>query len=250
MKCQCAVGLSFSYTWAVFQIELIASGLSLSTESKSNAADKRLLDILRQGLATEFPNTERIGCPGNSLLKGIAQGKVSLTEAEPWLDHLGSCSPCFQEFKEFRRQSAMQRRRVLTWATAAAVLLFAAAGWLWIRPRQSVEVTTVAVLDLRDRSVSRGQSPSATSQAPLEIPRTTKHLILDLPIGSNEGLYDVGLLTQAGDQILSATGIARLHDHVTDLRVDIDLRSVQPGSYSLGVRQDGVEWSRYLIRVF
>jgi hypothetical protein len=47
MKCQCVVGLSISYTWAVFQIELIASGLSLSTESQSNAADKRLLDILR-----------------------------------------------------------------------------------------------------------------------------------------------------------------------------------------------------------
>ena len=114
MKCQCVVRLSFSYTWAVFQIELLASGLSLSSESQSNAADKRLLDILRQGLATEFPNPERIGCPGNALLKGIAQGKVSLTEAEPWLDHLGSCSPCFQEFKEFRRQSAIQRRRVLT----------------------------------------------------------------------------------------------------------------------------------------
>ena len=113
MKCQCVVGLSFSYTWAVFQIELIASGLSLSTESQSNAADKRLLDILRQGLATEFPNPERIGCPGSALLKGIAQGKVSLTEAEPWLNHLGSCSPCFQEFKEFRRQSAIQRRRML-----------------------------------------------------------------------------------------------------------------------------------------
>ena len=143
MKCQCVVGLSFSYTWAVFQIELIASGLSLSTESQSNAADKRLLDILRQGLATEFPNPERIGCPGNALLKGIAQGKVSLTEAEPWLDHLGSCSPCFQEFKEFRRQSAIQRRRVLTWWPP---LLFCSSRWgdgcgcepdtRWKRPTQ------------------------------------------------------------------------------------------------------------------
>jgi hypothetical protein len=150
----------FSYTWAVFQIELLASGLSLSSESQSNAADKRLLDILRQGLATEFPNPERIGCPGNALLKGIAQGKVSLTEAEPWLDHLGSCSPCFQEFKEFRRQSAIQRRRVLTWVATAAVLLFAVGGWLWVRARHSVETTDVAVLDLRERSVARGQSQS------------------------------------------------------------------------------------------
>ena len=43
MKCQCVVGLSFSYTWAVFQIELIASGLSLSAESHTNAADKLLI---------------------------------------------------------------------------------------------------------------------------------------------------------------------------------------------------------------
>ena len=208
MKCQCVVRPSFSYTWAVFQIELLASGLSLSSESQSNAADKRLLDILRQGLATEFPNPERIGCPGNALLKGIAQGKVSLTEAEPWLDHLGSCSPCFQEFKEFRRQSAIQRRRVLTWVATAAVLLFAVGGWLWVRGRHSVEATDTAVLDLRERSVARGQSQSETGQAPLEIPRTARHLVLDLPIGSKEGPYEVGLLTETGDQILRATGIA------------------------------------------
>src|SRR5580704_13755578 len=196
MKCQCVVGLSFSYTWAVFKIELIASGLSLSTESQSNAADKRLLDILRQGLATEFPNPERIGCPGNALLKGIAQGKVSLTEAEPWLDHLGSCSPCFQEFKEFRRQSAIQRRRVLMLVATAAVLLFAVGGWLWVRARHSVERTDTAVLDLRERSVARGQSQSKTGQARLEISRKIRHLVLDLPIGSKEGPYEVELLTE------------------------------------------------------
>jgi hypothetical protein len=250
MKCQCVVRLSFGYTGAVFQIELLASGLSLSSESKSNAADKRLLDILRRGLATEFPNPERIGCPGKALLKGIAQGKVSLTEAEPWLDHLGSCSPCFREFKEFRRQSAIQRRRFLTWVATAAVLLVAVGGWLWVRARHSVEATDTAVLDLRERSVARGQSQADAGQAPLEIPRTAKHLIVDLPIGSKEGTYDVGLLTGTGDQILRATGTAQLHDHITDLRVDVDLSGVQAGAYSLGIRQASLEWTRYPIRVF
>jgi hypothetical protein len=250
MKCQCVLRLSFSYTWAVFQIEPIASGLSLSTESQSNAADKRLLDILRQGLAAEFPNPERIGCPGNALLKGMAQRKVSLTEAEPWLDHLGSCSPCFQEFKEYRRQSAIQRRRAMAWVASAAVLLVVVGGWLWVRGRHSVKTTDTAVLDLRERSVARGQGQSETGHAPLEIPRTAKHLILDLPIGSKEGPYEVGLLTEAGDQILRATGTAQLHDHITDLRVDIDLSSVQVGAYSLGVRQASLEWTRYPMRVF
>jgi hypothetical protein len=208
-----------------------------------------LLDILRQGLATEFPNPERIGCPGDALLKGIAQGKVSLTEAEPWLDHLGSCSPCFQEFKEFRRQS-IQRRRALILVTTAALLLFAVGGLLWVRARRSVEPTDTAVLDLRDRSIARGESPSATGQARLEIPRTTKHLVLDLPIGSKEGPYDVGLLTDTGDELLRATGIADLRDHTTGLRVDVDLISIPPGTYSLGVRQRSFEWTRYPIRVF
>jgi hypothetical protein len=208
-----------------------------------------LLDILRQGLATEFPNPERIGCPGSALLKGIAQGKVSLTEAEPWLDHLGSCSPCFQEFKEFHRQSAIQRRRVLIWVATAAVVLFAIGGWLWVRGRHPVEKTDTAVLDIRERSVARGQSESEASQAPLQIARAAKHLVLDLPIGSKEGTYDVALLTETGDQILRARGVADLQDHITVLRVDVDLSSIRPGAYSLGVRPPGLEWTRYPVRV-
>ena len=209
-----------------------------------------MLEILRQGLATEFPNPERIGCPGNALLKGIAQGKVSLTEAEPWLDHLGSCSPCFQEFKEFRRQSAIRRRRVLAWVATAALVLFAVGGWQWVRARRSLEATDTAVLDLRERSAARGQSQSQASQEPLEISRKTKHLILDLPIGSKEGTYDVSLFSETGDQILGATGMAQLHDHTTDLRVDFDLRGIRAGPYSLALRQPGLEWSQYSIRVF
>jgi len=250
MKCQCVVGpLSFTLGLC-FQIELLASGLSLSSESQSSAADKRLLDILRRGLATEFPNPERIGCPGNALLKGIAQGKVSLTETEPWLDHLGSCSPCFQEFKEFRMQSAIQRRRALIWVATAAVLLFAVGGWLWVRGRHSVVTTDTAVLDLRERSVARGQNESGTGQAPLQIARTARHLVLDLPIGSKEGPYDVGVLTEKGDQILSTTGVAQLQNQVTNLTVEVDLHSVHPGLYSLGVRRSGLEWTQYPIRVF
>jgi hypothetical protein len=120
---------------------------------------------------------------------------------------------------------------------------------LLLRTRPSAQTTDTAVLDLRDRSVVRGQNPSETGQAPLEISRSAKHLVLDLPIGSKEGPYDVGLLTETGDQIFRATGTAQLHDHVIGLRVDVDVKSVPPGAYSLGVRQPGLEWSRYPIRV-
>ncbi len=118
-----------------------------------------------------------------------------------------------------------------------------------MRSRALPHAPDVAVLDLRDRSVARGQNPSEPGQAPLEIPRSAKHLVLDLPIGSKEGPYDVVLLTETGDQILRATGTAQFDDHVTGLRVDVDVRSVPPGAYFLGVRQPGLEWSRYPIRL-
>lgn len=144
----------------------------------------------------------------------------------------------------------MQRRRVLMLVATAAVLLFVVGGWLWVRGRHSVVATDTAVLDLRERSVVRGQGQPETGQAPLEIPRSTKHLVLDLPIGSKEGPYDVGLLTDMGDQLSRTTGIAKMHDHITDLRVDIDLSDVRAGAYSLGVRQPSLEWTRYPIRIF
>jgi hypothetical protein len=139
---------------------------------------------------------------------------------------------------------------VLTLVATAALLLFAVGGWLWVRARHSVQTTETAVLDLRDRSVTRGQNPSDTGQGPLEIPRTAKHLVLDLSIGSKEGPYEVGLITDTGDELLRATGNAELRDHINRLRVDVDLSSIRPGTYSLGVRQPSVEWSRYPIRVF
>ena len=132
----------------------------------------------------------------------------------------------------------------------AAVLLFAVGGWLWVRARHPVEATDTAVLDLRERSVARGQSQSGTSQTSLEISRTTKHLVLDLPIGSKEGPYDVGLFTETGAKILLVTGMAQLHDHIIDLSVDVDFSGVQAGAYSLRLRQTGLEWTRYPIRVF
>ena len=103
-------------------------------------------------------------------------------------------------------------------------------GWLWVQARRSVQATDTAVLDLRER--------------------TAKHLVLDLPIGSKEGPYDVGILSEAGDEVLRASGMAQLNDHVTGLKVDVDLRGVQPGTYSLGVRQPNLEWTQYPIRVF
>ncbi len=183
------------------------------------------------------------------MLKGIALHKVPLAEADPWLDHFSSCSPCFQEFSQFRQQALDRRRRTQVWLAAAAVLLFAVAGWLWVRTGPPVQTTAIVVLDLRERSLARGENPADTKPLALEIPRTAKHLVVDLPIGSKEGSYDLALLNEAGDEVSRATGTATLEEQIVILRADIDMGDVSPGFYSLGVRQLGMKWSRYPARV-
>ncbi len=207
------------------------------------------MDVLARGLSREFPNPERVGCPDSSILKGIASHKLPLSQAAPWFGHLSACSPCFQDFNKFRREAAGQWRRMQVWLAAAAVLLFAFGGLLWVRSRALPQAPDVAVLDLRERSVARGQNPSNTDQPPLEIPHAAKHLVLDLPIGSKEGGYDVALFGETGDEIFRAAGTAQLETHIVILRVDVEVAGVRPGSYFLGLRQPGLEWARFPARV-
>ncbi len=207
------------------------------------------MDLLGRGLSRDFPNPQRVGCPDSAVLRGIALHKVPLSEADRWLDHFSSCSPCFQEFTQFRKQAVDRRRRTQVWLAAAAVLLFGAVGWLWVRTRPQVQTAAVVVLDLRGRATVRGENPPETSQPPLEAPRNARTLKLELPIGSNEGAYDVALLNSSGAELFRTSAMAKLEDHIVVLRADVDLAGVSPGSYFLGLRQRGTEWMRFPIRV-
>ncbi len=72
---------------------------------------------------------------------------------------------------------------------------------------------------------------------------------MELPIGSNEGAYDVALINPNGAELFRTSAMAKLEDHIVVLRVDVNLAGISPGSYFLGLRQPGVEWMRFPIRV-
>ena len=221
----------------------------LKQQEEFNAEEKRILNLLGRGLSQDFPNPQRVGCPDSAILKGIALHKVPLAEADRWLDHFSSCSPCFQEFTQFRKQALDRRRRTQMWLAAAAMIVLALAGWLWVRSRPTTQTTAVVVLDLRGRATLRGEGTPETGQAPLEVPRNARTLNLELPIGSNEGLYDVALLNPSGIELFRTSAIAKLENHIVGLRADVDLAGVSPGSYFLGVRQPGLEWTRFSVRL-
>ncbi len=69
-----------------------------------------------------------------------------------------------------------------------------------------------------------------------------------LPIGSKEGTYEVSLLGAGSEEVRSTTGLAQLENHTVTLKADLDLAGVSLGSYLLGVRLPGLEWTRYPVR--
>jgi hypothetical protein len=221
----------------------------LKEQEEFNAEEKRILDLLDRGLSRDFPNPRRVGCPDSAVLKGVALHKVPLAEADRWLDHFSSCSPCFQEFTQFRKQALHGRWRTQMWLAAAAMVLLVLAGWLWVRSRPSGQTAAVVVLDLRGRATVRGENTPESSQTPLEVSRNARSLTLDLPIGSHEGTYDLALLNPVGDELFRTSATAKLDNHIVVLRADVDLAGISPGSYFLGVRQPGLEWTRFSIRL-
>src|SRR5271155_3726282 len=130
----------------------------LTAQEEFNGEEKRILDLLGKGLSRDFPNPQRVGCPDSALLRRIALRKVPLSEADRWLTHFSSCSPCFQEFTQFRKQ-AVERRRTQIWLAVAAVFIFAIAGWFLVRTRPPAQTAAVVVLDLRGVATVRGEHP-------------------------------------------------------------------------------------------
>jgi hypothetical protein len=150
-------------------------------------------------------------------------------------------------------------------AIAATILMVAClAGWaLFLKqkaplvqrpkeppvPRQEEPlVTQTAVLDLKDRSPQRGAEPGA-ALPPLEMARSVSHLEIFLPLGSDEGLYDVRITTTQGEPLLVATGRAKVEQGLTSMGVDVTPSTIRPGRYILKTRKRGSEWSSFPLAV-
>jgi len=49
----------------------------------------------------DFPNPERIGCPGPDCLRALAAG-LRDDQSAVVLAHIRECAPCFDQLKQFR----------------------------------------------------------------------------------------------------------------------------------------------------
>lgn len=101
-----------------------------------------------------------------------------------------------------------------------------------------------ASLDLRGHEALRGAEPG-TAKRPLDLSRGKLILTIDLPVGSEPGKYDIQLLQPNGQAIARASGIARLVNGLTALKIQIDTRKASAWPCSLAVRKASESWEQY-----
>jgi len=216
----------------------------LNARGYSARDEQRLLDALGRGLLKEFPNPDRAGCPGSDVLRRIASHAMPLAEAEKWLDHLTSCSPCYRDFSELQAGYRQRRMQTVLAIAASILIVVGVAGWAFFFKQNGPPVVQTAVLDLRNRSVPRGGEANPSDQ-PLEVSRGVKHLSVYLPLGSAEGPYELRIAFTTGRAVFTTNGVASLKDGVTSIEAAVDLSSASSGRYVLQIRRPNSEWNSY-----
>ena len=212
-------------------------------------------DELDYLFANASPNPNREGCPSREVLIGLSRREKPI--GHPDYLHIVRCSPCFREFRAFQQADKDKVRSTRLWATAAAVVVFAVVGaWMMLGNDRStaplvrqpssgaVSADLTAMLDLRPYAVTRSDERQGEPN-PVVIPQGRVAATILLPVGAEPGEYEVRLLDQNLSLRAAAKGSAAIRDFVTTLETTIDLSSVAPGRYQLGLRRSNGEWQMF-----
>jgi len=207
---------------------------------------KAAASALTSGDASGFP------CPSREEWGRIVSGAYArnMEASQRAVDHLATCHNCeavLRELRELRIRRQRMQRIAFVAAFAIACVLAALAVSAWFNHRQ---VPTVAVIDLRDASPTRG-ADVATAPVVATIARGTDSVRIVLPVGSGPGLYQIGIF-QAHEpprQILATTGNALAADSRAEMSVPLHIKDIAPGRHLLGLRTEKSGWDFYLINI-
>jgi hypothetical protein len=164
-----------------------------------------------------------------------------------WAEHLGTCSPCFREYAEFRKQVEWRRNAAYIGVAAAVLVVLSVTWWGW-RTRHSVVITAHShvVADVRNRLTLRGEQDTEPGTGPFVFKRGIDEVSVYLPEGSRAGTYEVAVFREdLGEPLVRTTSQATLEKDMTELNATVDLSRVPSGRYLFGIRLPGIEWSYY-----
>jgi hypothetical protein len=225
-------------------------------EESPEAKFDRLKKQLQDSILRDYPNPERKGCPGDAVLRELAVRPLGrAVEDDPHWHHITHCSECYRDFLAFNsafRSEAKVWKARLAWgmAVAAVVLLVAVLvgvrqGFLFPKRPQNAELAyakRTIIVPSTERSAGSGE------QKPIFLDRLPLDLTIELPTGSKAGVYELQL--KMNDRtVVSAGGNAEIQNGTTAFTARMNLSALDPGNYSMVIRQVPHDWNLYPVVV-
>jgi hypothetical protein len=224
--------------------------------------EERFLRAARAYARRRFPNPERKGCPPASDLDAMARRQSPLSGIGGLAGHIATCSPCLGEYLAAREKWKRRTRQLIAvLATAAGLVILIAGASLLRSPapvppsappsvieRRPPDIVRSATLDLRPLEPVRGE-PNVQVPVPA-LDRGNLKLTILLPVGSEEGRYEFQVRDKTNSPIVQGIAAAVIRNYVTTIETDVDLRGLDPGSFTWAIRRAGESsWRTYPLKV-
>ena len=192
----------------------------------------------------------------------MARRQVPLSEVGERAAHVATCSPCLGEYFAAREKWKRRRRQFTAILATAAGLGLAVVGASLLRspapvpppPAPSVaeqhapEAVQLATLDLRPLEPVRGDSDTRIAVPVLD--RANLRLTILLPVGSEEGTYEYEIRDEQDSPQIRGTAVAAIRNYITTVEKTVDLRPLNPGSFTWAIRPAGQgSWHTYPVRI-
>jgi len=169
---------------------------ALVRETPDIMRDDKFEAVIQQAFLDAFPNPDRMGCPGDEVLRSLAANKsIENNEADA---HIAQCSPCAKQLLAFRQEARKRRQTRWLWAAAAACLaaVLSFAMYRQFSSHQNVgpdqhetALVIVAKLDFSKELPETRRASEAPSAIRKILPNAQELLII-LPGGSPSGEYE------------------------------------------------------------
>jgi hypothetical protein len=213
----------------------------------------RIADAVQQSILQNFPNPDRVGCPGAPKLREVA-ARRTLVEDDDW-QHITHCSPCYGEFLAEKERLRQSRRRVQNFtvvATAAVLILVVGIAAYVMRSRTPEQVAQItperATLDLKESSGVRGDAKTLEKAIPV-LPRGKLALTVVLPFGSEAGTYHFRLVDAEGRVLRTGEAAGTIRSGTTLMTMELDTSGLPQGDYRFALRQGALDWIIYPVRL-
>jgi hypothetical protein len=204
--------------------------------------EKRLVKMAGEAARRDFPNPERIGCPGSDAVDAVVGRHLSFPDFDNIVDHIATCAPCFAEYNRKRHRHRLRNAGAVVLACAGLLIL----GLFWRhgpakqQPKEPVAqeapaAVLAATLDYTNWTAERSEQ----SRLPAKTPHLTRGLLdltIKLPIGTEDGAYTVQFRSNNNEPVAEAIGSATWDGAAEALKVRTDLRNVPTGTYTVAIR--------------